>query len=186
MIKHKAFSLIEIMVVVAIIGMIIATTVPRILKRPSQAEWPVVVDMINDLVTLARQEAMTFQVAHRVTFAIKGEDQVIRVEGESTDPENPSRKIYRPITSLYMKTDYLLPDAIRIRGVFWGKEEQLEQNKGEAYCYVMPNGLVQSVLVHLVRFDEFEEEEDGLTLQMSTFYGQFSFREGLKKPGASL
>lgn len=174
------------MVVVAIIGMMMAVIVPRMLKRPPQAEWPVVVDMINDLIALARQEAMTYQETHRLAFDIKSEEQIIRVERESRDPEDPIKKIYAPVVSLYMKTDYTLPDSVRIRGVFWGKEEQLEQNKGEAFCYIKADGLVQPVTIHLVRLDEFEEQEEGLTLKMSPFYGQFSYESGLKKPGASL
>lgn len=166
-----------------IISMMMTVIVPRMMKRPSETEWPVVVDMINDLVTLARQEAMTYQVIHRITIDIKGEEQVIRVEREEKDPENAAKKIYAPVSSLYMKTEYILPETIKVRGVFWGKEEQLEQNKGQAACYIMTDGLVQQVMIHLARLDEFEEQEDIISLELNPFYGQFSYTEGLKKPG---
>ena len=56
----------------------------------------------------------------------------------------------------------------------------LEENKQHAYCYVIPDGLVQDVLIHVTR--TYKEQTSRMSLRMKPFYGMFELLEGHERP----
>ena len=110
----------------------------------------------------------------------KGQD-FIAVEEENEDPEKPTRKIYEQVHSHYFNTKYQLADEIKINGVYHGREEMMEENKGQGFCYVIPDGLVQDVLVHLTRRLH-GEPESRASFKITPFFGKFEYFEGHVKP----
>ncbi len=179
--QSKGFTLIEILVVLFLIGIISSIGVPAFLKRDSKAEWPAVLDDINNLVIFARQEAISNQAVYRLVFKKqnKGRDLVL-VQREGRDPEKPLQKIYNNATSGYIKTRYELPEQIKFKALYHGKDEEFEENKGQGYCYVIPDGLVQDVMIHLIKKKNKNEQQ--ATLRMAPFFGKFEFFDGLIRP----
>lgn len=179
------FTLIEILVVLFLIGIMATIGIPRfLLDRQPKAEWPTIVDDINNLVIFARQEAISNQAVYRLVFKKqkKGRD-VVLVQREGRDPEKPLKKVYNEVTSGYIQARYELPEAIKFQALYHGKQEEFAENKNEGYCYVIPDGLVQDVLIHLTKKknDKGKKEVQG-TLRMSPFFGKFEFFDGFARP----
>jgi len=180
--KTSAFTLLEILLVVVVIGIVATVALPKVLGKKPSEKWEVVLDEFNNFVYFARQQAISGQKIHRLHFQSKtsGRD-VIFIEVEGTHPEKKSRKTYTPIESLYLKTRYQLPESFTLQAVYDGRTEQMGENKQNAYCYVVPNGLVQEVFVHLLKKTD-DNKEEKKTFKMSPFFGKFSMLDGFVKP----
>ena len=79
-----------------------------------------------------------------------------------------------------MNTRIDLPENIKFRAFYLGKVEQFSENKNEAYCYIIPTGVVQDVSIQVVRIIGGLEEK--ATFKIEPFFGVFEFHEGLLKP----
>ena len=167
------------MVVVVIIGILATMILPRIMKREPTSSGESITEEINNLVYYARQEAISNQKNYRLHFkSNRFEQDFVEVEEEGRDAEKPQKIIYIPVTS-YFKTKYLLPKNTTLESFYIGKEEQFAENKGNAYCNVIPNGLVQESLIHLSQEDEEDPEyKSEVSLKMSPFFGRFELNEG--------
>ena len=170
------------MIVLAVIGIAISVFSPMLKKRPVEREWDVVLDALNDLVTVARQEALMTRSVHRLVWRAKGEQHAVVVEKEEPDPERPTQMRYVPAQAL-LPTKYTFPEGIFIKALYLGKQELLESSQNEAGCYVTPEGIVQPIMTHLIRKDIFNEDEDGVSLVIQPFLGKFVLSDGFLKPG---
>ncbi len=179
---RDAFTLLEMMVVITIMGVMAAIIVPRLVLRTPQAEWPMILSDLNDIVFFARQEAIANQKVYRLTFKTNAnQPDTITVEEEKDDPEKPGRKMYQQVSSFYFNTRYTFHQSIKIKALYHGKQEELADNKGEGHCYVIHDGLVQDILLYLVRKDKSAEINTSFTVM--PFFGKFQMHEGLVRPG---
>ena len=60
--RIKAFTLIEIMVVIALLGFMAAIVLPRMTRKPPSAEWKNILDDINNVVLFKLHEGTEFRV----------------------------------------------------------------------------------------------------------------------------
>lgn len=177
-----AFTLFEILIVMVVVGLLATMTLPRFVRKAPAAEWSNILDEVNNLVNYARQEAIATQNIYRINFHVpRTGNHTITVELEKDNPEKPGQKLYEPIKSYYFTPTYELPESIAIQAVYHGKEEQLAQNKNHGYCYVIPNGLVQEVVVHLTKEEKGQTAKK--TLKTAPFLGEFNLTDGFEKPG---
>ena len=177
---NEAFTLLEIMIVMVVIVFMATIIGPWLTGKKPKSEWPVVLSEFNDLVAFARQEAIANQEIYRLFFqANKKEQDFVLVEKEGSDPEKPEQKIYNQVFSDYLKTKYELPENIKMNTFYEGKVEKFEENKGQGYCYIVPTGLVQDIMIHLTR--KIGDRESKVTFKMSPFFGRFELYEGFLK-----
>lgn len=177
---RNAFTLLEVMLVVVVIGFVATMVMPRLIRRSPSIEWKNVRDEINNLVYFARQAAITTLIPHRLTFDTRKPNHVIRVEREEFDPENSEKKVFVPASAYYFKPEYRFPEGISMYEVYQGRVELLSENKGVAHCYVVGSGLVQDILLHIIRKQETGEAR--ASLEMEPFFGVFELSDGFKKP----
>lgn len=167
----SAFSLVEVLVVVFIIGLGASLVLPRLVRRPPDKEWPAVTAELNNMLYFARQEAITSQKVHRLTFdEKKNEVRVERLIGSTGGNDQ-----YEPAHSFYFTSRYELPEGVRFVSLKLGKKNLFEQNKGQGWCYVIPHGLVQDVQLVLERSDE--DKISKQTLNVAPFLGSFETGE---------
>lgn len=177
---RQAFTLIEIMLVVVVIGVVATIAGPRIIRRPSSAKWENVLEEVNNLVFYARQEAIANHQTYRLHFKVSRENRsMIQVELEADDPEKANRKIYTTVKSYYFNPRYVFPEPIEIVGLYHTKENEFDENNQHAYCYVIPNGLVQATKMHLEKKDA--KENAKATFEMLPFFGRFVLKEDHEK-----
>ncbi len=172
-----AFTLLEIMVVMFLLGLMATMIVPRLQRRPPSSQWKNILSDINNMVLFARQEAIANQQMFRLKFKAP---RTVVIETEKPDPEEPEKKIYGQEFSYYFTTQLGLAKSIIINGVYLGRTETMGENKGEGYCYVISNGLVQDVSVFLTRSEEGDVSK--MTMKMMPFKGVFQLLEGHVRP----
>lgn len=179
--NNSAFTLIEILIVMVVIAFMATIISPWLFRKKPAQNWPTTLDRFNSFLYFARQEAISTNKVYRVVFkSNKQEPDFILVQEETEDPENPDKIIYKQTFSEYFKTQYTLPDTIKMVSCYKGKVEQFAENKGNGYCFVIPNGLVEDIMIYLVR--KIDDKEEKATFKISPFVGKFDFYEGFLKP----
>lgn len=179
--SSSGFSLIEIMVVVALVGVLISMIIPRLTRRSPSSEWKTILSEFNNLTLLARQESIAEQTIFRLKFSRNNFPAVDTITVERLSKTSPDGKQeFVQASSPYLATKYELSEAIRFRAIFQGKQNLLQENN-EAFCYVIPDGLVQDIYVQLIRTENLKEEF--ATLKMLPFDGYFELVEKLIRPG---
>lgn len=181
MIARRAFTMIEMMVVIFLIGVVATIAIPRLAYKAPQAEWNTVLDDLNNLVIFARQEAISNQKVYRLTFNQNGKrpDSVV-IEREGVDPEKVGKKIYTSVDSYYLKTRYEFHPSIKLRAFYQGKREQINSGDGDTHCYIIPDGLAQDVLIHLSKIEN--NVESKVSFKMMPFCGKFELIDGFVRP----
>lgn len=176
-----AFTLIEIMIVAVVIATIAAVLIPRIGGRKPGEKWTSVLDEMNNLVFYARQEAISKQKIYRLHFQTTKEGKsTAQVEVEGPNPEKPGQTTFVPASSVYFKPLYNFPKVFKIKAVYHGHTEQFDEHNDHAYCYVIPDGLVQEVYVQLVKTPE-EGKKEKKTFKIVPFFGRFEMLDGFVK-----
>ena len=82
--------------------------------------------------------------------------------------------------SEYLQTRYDLPKSIRMKAAYKKKKNEFDENKGQAFCYIIPNGLVESIMIHIEK--TIDNREIGATFKMEPFKGEFEFIQGYLRP----
>lgn len=181
MFARRAFTMIEMMVVIFLIGVVATIAIPRLAYKAPQAEWSNVLNDLNNLVLFTRQEAISNQKIYRLTFKSNGKrPDSVSVELEGDNPEKVGKKIYTPVDCYYLKTRYEFHPSIKLRAFYQGKKEQLNSGDGDTHCYVVPDGLVQDVLIHLSKIEN--NVESKVSFKMMPFYGKFELIDGFARP----
>jgi Tfp pilus assembly protein FimT len=172
--------MIELMVVIFLIGLMATMVLPRMFRRPPTVEWPNILDEMNNLVSFARQEAISNQQNYRLFFKAhrEGSDALV-VQSEQTDPKSSQKKIYSKTYSAYFDTMYNLAPQVKIVAVYKNGKEVF-QSKGEADCFVIPDGLVEDCLVHMRR--TYEGTISEASFKMIPFMGIFNYQDGFIRP----
>jgi prepilin-type N-terminal cleavage/methylation domain-containing protein len=175
--KHNAFTLLEILIVMVVIGFMATIISPWLFQKKPEATWDAVLDEVNDLVYFARQEAISNQITYRLFFrSNKEEPDFVVVEREEDNPEKPGSKIYKQVFSEYVNTRYTFPPNIKMQAFYVRREESFSENKDNAYCYVISNGLVEDAIIRITRVVDGAEQR--ASFKMAPFFGKFDYNQG--------
>ena len=169
---QTAFSMIEIMVVILIIGLMASMILPRLVQRSPDAAWPAIADECNNMLYFARQEALTSQKIHRLVFNKKERSMHVEVDAGE---KKPGVRDYQKVHSHYFTSSYTLPETVDFLSMKRGKKELFAENKGVAYCYVVPHGLVEDGVIRLERNEI--EKTSAIHFTVQPFLGAFRWEE---------
>ena len=138
------------LIVVFIIGLGASLVMPRLLRRSPDKEWPSIQSELSNMLYFARQEAITSQKVHRIVFDKRKRRAIVEVDAGE---HKPGVRAYEPIKSMYYTSEYQLPEGVSFLSLVLGKKELFEENKGIGWCYVVPHGLVQDIVLKMERID---------------------------------
>jgi prepilin-type N-terminal cleavage/methylation domain-containing protein len=169
---RKAFTILEMMIVIFLIGVVTIITIPRLAYRTPQSEWNTILYDLNNLAIFTRQEAIASQSTYRLNFkSNESKPDTLTIEHKEQDPENPSKQIFKQATSYYLNTIYQFHPTIKIKGFYLGKKNLLDATDEQMCCYVIHDGLMQDIIIHLNRIEK--NITSKASLKVMPFYGKF-------------
>lgn len=164
-VRH-AFSMLEVLVTVLIIGIGASLVMPRLTRRTQESEWPAIQGELNTLLYFARQEAVSSQKTHRISCDKREGSVRVEVLVDS------QKDAYEPTSSAYFDATYTLPKGVEFVTMKRDKKDLFVQHRGMGRCMVMPQGVVQEALITLRRVSK-NDIEDTRTFKVEPFLGEW-------------
>jgi prepilin-type N-terminal cleavage/methylation domain-containing protein len=153
---HHAFTLVEIMVVVAIIGLIAAMGLPSIIMALQKDGMRKAVSDVQDICFEARKDAIMNKRKTAVVF--HPQENRLEVEGVTAASDNPESKD----TSSGKVISAVLPSGIAFAMVDINLQDYLESSEARVFFY--PNGTSDEMTLILLG----RGQKQMITLEFST------------------
>jgi prepilin-type N-terminal cleavage/methylation domain-containing protein len=173
------FTLVEVIAVVAIIAMMMSIALPQMHRPKGSTKWKNVALHFNKLARIAQKSANRLHARCRLSLkSIKGGGGSLVVEREELFADGKTTPAYHQINDMLSDGSYEVNQGIEIVDCFVPSSSKgaTKEEKQSHYCYFMPHGLADSMIVHLIRDDDFGVSKQ--TLQMSPFLGSFQSTSG--------
>jgi len=100
-VKSKGFTLLEILIAIAVIGIIMAIAMPNFMGRKPAEERKNSIAELNALMHLAWQNALEEQKIYKVKFDTK--KNIFSLE-TTTDREEKGKPTFKPVPTTYTET----------------------------------------------------------------------------------
>lgn len=165
--SKRAFSLLEIIVAMAIIGIMATIAVPRISRR-GVTEIDQFVRQFNILLQAGYINGMVTNKLQRVFFNFENE-RFIELQIATDEKEANGEFRFESVKLAYATTRLLIPEWVEIKNFFL-KDKDVISSLGSvtqtAWLFIMPGGLAQPIIMNI--YDTTTQKEYGLVLNPFT------------------
>lgn len=181
--NRSGFSLIEIMVVIALIGVLATVVVPNLRVRQPEYERKQFLGTLNGLLRLTAEQALTRRTLHRVYFDFK--NNKIRIEAKGTGKDQKGEQIFTVIKAPYLVSSLAWPANLSVKEFkIDGADEMAREGRRttEVWFYIIPEGLAQDVVINLVDMqDKQRGKPKQIGLVLNPFNAQFKTYDSFQK-----
>ena len=181
--QASGFTLIEILIAIAIIGMMIATVIPYMQQMRTGYERKQFIARINSLSQVAWQQAVITGSVHRIMFNMK--ERIAFVERDVTKSVLTKKLDFEPI-KVGEGSSMSWPRSIEIKQFIVGGYDEMRRFAGKrtetVWFYIIPDGMTQAVTINGVdRSELIEGRPKQFGLVMNPFFGQFKVYDAFQK-----
>lgn len=149
--NNPGFSLLEIMIAVAIIGMVAATVVSNFARRMPRAQRENFINSLNNLAQFARQRTLITRKLHKVAFDLAQRRAWIE---QQMGKDSKGEPVFAPIKSASIRASYSWEPHFVFQNFFIeGVDELSAYSSGkkteEVWFFIVPDGLAQEVTINV-------------------------------------
>ena len=182
--KSAGFGLLEILIAIAIIGMLMTFAIPNIQKLMPRYERETFIARLNALLQLGWQNAIMSHTLHRVSFHF-GKKQ-ISLEKQTDETDKDGEPKFAPLKGQYIKNSLSIPDSIEVKQFFSEGFDEMGRIAGgkttEAWFYIVPAGLAQEVIINFIdKKDRIAKKPRPIGLVLNPFNAQFKTYDTFQK-----
>lgn len=163
---RRAFSLLELVIAIAVIGIMLTVGIPRFTRRSALAERQRFVQGLNGLMTSAYVHAVETGIQHRVLYDFGQRTFVIEQRKQDGS--------YASLADMLLNGKQIVPAPYEFEQFIINKIDEMATPtaRSTAWFYIGGNGVPQDVRITLITSAEGEEEER-LWLVLNPFSTQF-------------
>ncbi len=153
-VMSKGFSLLEVVVVIALMAMIATIVVPRLTRRRVALKQQFT-EQLNGLTRTAQLSAMMTGTLHRIFFDIKNGRIIIQQEAAQRDSQG--HKQFVPLKIPYVTTSLPISKELDIDQFLVKGKKMMQSGEGiqftGAWFYIVPEGMTQEVTLEVKERD---------------------------------
>lgn len=148
---RKGFTLLEIIVAVAIIGLVSAIVIPNFMRRAPSYERQEAIANLNALTQLAWQNALIEDKIHKIKFNFKTGQVSLEIATGEYEKGEPT---FKPLERMHISTEFIWPEHLEIRQFIVEKFDEMARFIGKrtetVWFFIMPDGLAQDVIINFI------------------------------------
>lgn len=183
--KKLGFSLIEILVAVAIIGLLATIVVPNLRRSKAKDASDKFISELNSLTGFALQNAIKTKKMHQIFFNFAAGKRDVSVN-IATEKDKYGKDQYVPVTKAYTKTNIKMTDNLELKNFYVGNKDEagkLLYGKGGDVYFFVGDGICQAIVInYLLAEDKYDRKKKELGLVLNPFCAQFEAFNEFKKP----
>jgi prepilin-type N-terminal cleavage/methylation domain-containing protein len=182
----KGFTVIELVVVLAIIALLAAVVVPNLGPRSIKYQHDEFVTRLNGLVNLGWQDAIATQKVHKIVFDLNNNNVKIFVETGKIDRKGDP--IWEQMQSAYLRSEHSFSATFKVKNFYIQGVDAMRQpglkTIDEVWFFLIPEGLAQDVIINILDTNETAQQEGRaqIGLILNPFNAQFKAYETFQKP----
>lgn len=181
--KKLGFTFIEILVAVAIIGLLATIVVPNLRRSKAKDARDKFISELNSLTGFAMQNAIKTKKVHQIFFDFAKKDVYLNI---ATEKDNSGNMKYVPVTRAYVKNNIKMTDHLELKNFYVeGKDEvgKLLAGTGGTVYFLVGDGVCQNIVInYLVANDKSDRNKKPIGLVLNPFSAQFEKYDEFKKP----
>ncbi|MGZ6250584.1 MAG: prepilin-type N-terminal cleavage/methylation domain-containing protein [Candidatus Chromulinivorax sp.] len=182
--KQQGFSLIELAIVLALLGLLGAFMVPNLFKTQLGAERKEFLASFQALIKDAVLRSIVENKVHQIYLDIAHETIQLRMYDEKSIEHN-KHKQFKLVQDQYYKTQIPFLKHFSIKNFFINGVEEIRPGTKmeDVFFYIMPDGTSQAITINIM-----DEYEDGISadvpmsIVISPFYARMQTYETFQQP----
>lgn len=171
--NRSGFALLQILIALAIIGMVMSVLIPNLRPRSIRYEREQFITQLNALMQFAWQQAVITHKKNRVTFNF--EKRTVTVLEETDQKQQDGTPVFKQLKGGFIKSSLIWPENIQIKEFLLEGDDLLKKfagrATGEVDMYLVPEGLAQDVIINMI---DMKEKVGGRPKQVGLVLNPFS------------
>jgi len=183
MYKKSGFSLLELLVAIAILGLLATVVIPNLTTSKPKEEREKFIASLNSLVGFAWQNAIMTKKAQKVEFHFG--KKIINLFETTGQTDKYGKLSWQPIKRAYIKTLLKIPEQLELKN-FYVEMKDLSGTigkTGEGWFFISPGGISQEVVLNFFDSkDKIRTKKRPIGLVINPFSAQFEVYDEFKRP----
>lgn len=181
--KH-AFSLIELVVVMAIIGLMATIAIPALRSLFPRNERTVFLQNLNAVTTTALSNAVLSSAVTRIVFDFN--EHLIYCEEQVDKKTSSTDASFKRLDIRYVSSEIALPDMFSVQQFYIDTKDEMRLSVGDVkkdkvWFYVIPEGTSQAVIINMID-NQRSDEDNQFSFVINPFTCQFTYYEKFTQP----
>lgn len=179
------FSLLELMIVIAIIGVLGAVLMPNIQRTTPRYEREEFIARFNTLVQYGWQQSLVTHKTQRITVDVG--KKLITLDIDSGEKDRAGEIVFKPIENAAQDTECPIPNQIQVKQLFIEGFDMMTKfarsKTASMWFYIIPEGMVQNVVINCMDTKDLRDDQPRpVALVLNPFTALFKTYDTFQKP----